>query len=407
MKVLHIARRFTTSAWGGTESVVSSLVREQLARGDQAHLLATAALDTPGPDRVLGVPVTRFSSSYTRVGLGAAARLALDHKGGNPLSAGMLWRMLREPGVDVFHCHTMQRLAGQVRFAARLKRRPYVVQLHGGEFAVPDEEVEEMLRPTVGTLDWGKVPSALLGTRRFLADADLVLVLSHQEAERARERLAGTRVEVLPNGVEPGWLESGDRDRGRVTLGIPKSAPIALTVARIDPQKGQELIPSVLAANPDLHGVLVGPITVAGYDERILRAASEAGVADRLHLLGGMAPESPELADLFAAADVFLLPSRHEPFGIVVLEAWAAGLPVVASDTGGLHELIRPGRDGVVLPPGDREAFAGAVASVLATAGRGAALADAGRRRVHTDFTWRAVARKLALMYGELTGGES
>jgi glycosyltransferase involved in cell wall biosynthesis len=405
MKILHVARRFTAAAWGGTESVVSSLVREQLQRGDASELLATAALDHPGAETLLGVPVTRFPYTYARVPLGAEARAALDNKGGNPLAPAMLARLLREPGVDVYHCHTMQRLAGQVRFAAKIRRRPYVVQLHGGEFAVPTDEVREMMRPTARTFDWGKVPSALLGTRQFLSDADLVLVLSCEELKRARRELPGTRVEILPNGVDPAWLDAGDADRGRGTLGIPEGAPVALTVARVDPQKGQELVPTVLAANPDLHAVLIGPVTVPGYDDTVRIRATEAGVADRLHLLGGMKPESPELADAFAAADFFLLPSRHEPFGIVVLEAWSAGLPVVVSDAGGLGELVRPGVDGLIVPTGDGDAFAHAVATVLAMNRRGADLAEAGRRRVLQDYTWTAVARRLGRLYEELTSG--
>jgi glycosyltransferase involved in cell wall biosynthesis len=176
-----------------------------------------------------------------------------------------------------------------------------------------------------------------------------------------------------------------------------------LTVARVDPQKGQELVPTVLAANPDLHAVLIGPVTVPGYDDTVRIRATEAGVADRLHLVGGMKPESPDLADAFAAADLFLLPSRHEPFGIVVLEAWSAGLPVVVSDAGGLGELVRPGVDGLLAPTGDGDAFAHAVATVLAMSRRGADLAEAGRRRVLQDYTWTAVARRLGRLYEELT----
>lgn len=399
MKVLHVARRFTPNAWGGTESVVASLVREQLRRGDQARLHCTSALDRPGAERLMGVEVLRHHYSYARFPLGAGPRLALDSKGGNPLSPGLFWKMLREPDLDVLHCHTMQRLAGQVRWVARRRNVPYVVQLHGGEFAVPDDERKEMTAPARRTLDWGKAPSALLGTRGFLRDADLVLVLSREELRRGRELYPKTRFAELPNAVDPSWLKSGDRSRGRQALGLPGSAKVALTVARVDPQKGQEMIPAVLAQTPDLHAVLVGPVTVPGHDEVVRHAARGAGVADRLHLVGSLKPESSDLADAFAAADLFVLPSRHEPFGIVALEAWAAGLPVVATRVGGLGDLVRDGVDGVLVAPGDEDQLASAVCALLERPENMRAFGDAGERRVREEFSWHAVTERLRELY--------
>jgi glycosyltransferase involved in cell wall biosynthesis len=406
MKIVHVARRFTANAWGGTESVVASLVREQLRRGDDSRLLCTSALDERGEGELMGVPVERFGYTYGRVPLSKAARGALDRKGGNPLAPAMLWRMLNEPGVDLLHCHTMQRLAGQVRWSARRRGIPYVVQLHGGEFAVPEEEVQEMIAPTRHSLDWGKAPSALLGTRAFLRDADLILVLSRQELERGRARYPNTRIEQLPNAVETSWLEAGDRRRGRAALGLPEGTPVALTAARIDPQKGQELIPEILARVPALHAVLVGPVTVAGYEREVRSVAEGLGVADRLHLIGSLEPESETLADTFAAADLLLLPSRHEPFGIVALEAWAAGLPVVAARVGGLAELVRHGKDGFLAASGDASALAEAVANLTGNLLLARAMGDAGKRRVIDHYSWTAITERLDTLYASLDVGK-
>ncbi len=402
MKVLHVARRFTANAWGGTESVVASLVREQLRRGDDSRLMCTSALDERGESELMGVPVQRCGYTYGRVPLSTAARRALDRKGGNPLAPAMLWSMLREPGVDLLHCHTMQRLAGQVRWVARRRGLPYVVQLHGGEFAVPNEEIREMSAPARRSLDWGKAPSALLGTRGFLRDADLILVLTREELERGRKRFPNTRLEQLPNAVEASWLAAGDRHRGRATLGVPEGAPVALTAARVDPQKGQELVPEILARVPALHVVLVGPVTVAGYDRKVRLAAERLGVADRLHMLGSLEPESRTLADAFAAADLFLLPSRHEPFGIVALEAWAAGLPVVASKVGGLAELVRHGEDGYLAPSGDAARLAEAVSGLTTDPSLARAMGEAGKRRVVEHYSWTAVVDRLEKLYASL-----
>ena len=404
MRILHIARRFTATAWGGTEAVVTALARAQRAAGHDAELLATAAFSRPGRDEVLGVPVRRFGYTYGRFPLSRAGRRALDAKGGNPLSPGLLRALLAAPRPDILHCHTMQRLAGQVRFAARRLGVPYVVQLHGGAFDVPEAEVREMAAPARRTLDWGKVPAALLGSRGFLRDADLVLVLSEAERLRASAALPGTRVERLPNGVDAARLAGGDRVRGRARLGLHADEPLLLTVARIDPQKDQLAIADLLATLPGVHAALAGPTTVPGYDAAIVARAHLLGVADRLHLLGPVAPESAELADLYRAADLFVLPSRHEPFGIVVLEAWACGLAVVASRVGGLAELVSPERTGVLVTPGAPAELALAVARLLRDPATRRELGDAGRAEVAVHYAWSAIAARLEEFYRELAG---
>jgi glycosyltransferase involved in cell wall biosynthesis len=298
----------------------------------------------------------------------------------------------------------MQRLAGQVRFAARRLGVPYVVQLHGGAFDVPEAELREMAAPARRTLDWGKVPAALLGSRGFLRDADLVLVLSETERVRAAAALPGTRIERLANGVDATRFASGDRARGRARLGLHAAEPLLLTVARVDPQKDQLAIADLLAVLPGVHAALAGPVTVPGYDADIVARAHLLGVADRLHLLGPVTPESSELADLYRAADLFVLPSRHEPFGIVVLEAWACGLAVVASRVGGLAELVSPERTGVLVTPGAPAELALAVGRLLRDPAKRRELAEAGRAEVEVHYAWSAIAAHLEELYREIAG---
>ncbi len=402
MRIIHVARRFTPASWGGTETVIAALVKEQLLMGHQAELLCTAALDRPGSETACGVPVRRFPYTYARIPCPAGVRAALDRKGGNPLSPRLLAALLSAPRTDVFHCHTMQRLAAHVRVASRLRKIPYAVQLHGGEFAVPADEVKEMLAPTAKSLDWGKIPSVLLGTRRFLKDASLVLVLSEEEERRARSALPGVRVERLPNGVDPCHADGGDGTRARMRWGVPLDAPLILTVARVDPQKGQEFIPDVLAANPGAHAVLAGPVTVPGYDAKVKERGSALGVLPRIHFTGPLLPLSAEIADLYRAATVFLLPSRHEPFGIVVLEAWAAGVPVVASRVGGLASLVKDGVSGFLVPAGEPQGFASAATRLIQDRNLAASFVEAARREVREQYSWPAVAARLENFYREV-----
>ena len=110
------------------------------------------------------------------------------------------------------------------------------------------------------------------------------------------------------------------------------------------------------------------------------------GLPGRVRLVGSVEPESDRHAGLLAALDTFVLPSRHEPFGIVVLEAWAAGRPVIVSEVGGLQRLVDGGEDGLFIDSGDVEGLAGQMAAVMAP-GVASKLAHAGREKMLREYT--------------------
>lgn len=175
-----------------------------------------------------------------------------------------------------------------------------------------------------------------------------------------------------------------------------------LCVARIDRQKNQMLLVEALARNPALTVRLVGPVTQPDYRAELEARAAELGVAGRLSFAGGLRPGSTELVAEYHAADVFVLPSRHEPFGIVVLEAWAAGLPVVASDVGGLGRLCaaHPGA-ALVFPPGDDAALDAALARLASDQALRASLSEAGFKAA-ADYDWHLLSDRLVRFYGEM-----
>ena len=144
---------------------------------------------------------------------------------------------------------------------------------------------------------------------------------------------------------------------------------------------------------------LVGPVTQEDYREEIEKRARELGVSGRLELTGALKSGSKELVAAYHAADVFVLASRHEPFGIAVLEAWAAGVPVVASDVGGLGKLLaaHPGA-AVPFPPGDANRLDGAIAEALANA---EALRSAGLEAARL-YDWKTLSSRLVEFYGEV-----
>ncbi len=129
------------------------------------------------------------------------------------------------------------------------------------------------------------------------------------------------------------------------------------------------------------------------------RHAGELGVTDGVHFVGRL--DRGEVADAMAGAEALVVPSRLEPFGIVILEGWRAGTAVVATNRGGPPELVRDGKDGVLVDPFDVSGFAGALEMLLGDATRRNAIARAGRKRV-AAFAWSEVAGRYRALYAEV-----
>ena len=399
MRVAHVLRRLSFDDWGGTEQVVWNLARAQVRAGHEVRVFATTALcPTPRETRE-GLEILRFPPVYPWWPMTAATRIRLDRKGGNPFVPGLA-RALREWAPDVIHCHAMGRIAELcIRVAEKTGAR-CAVSLHGGGANVPAAEAASLRAPTRRLLPWGKIlDKALRRTRRIPEDAGGIVCVGEDEAELWRAR--HPRVLFLPNGVDVALFEPKPSDHSTIR---PSDHPTVLCVARIDRQKNQMALVEALARDPRLSVRLVGPATEPDYLEALRARAAELGAADRLSVAGALPPGSPELAAEYRAADVFALPSRHEPFGIVVLEAWAAGLPVVASNVGGLGRLCaaHPGA-ALVFDPADPSALSAALSRVLADPALAASLAAAGRAAAR-DYDWTALAARLSDFYATLPG---
>jgi glycosyltransferase involved in cell wall biosynthesis len=167
-------------------------------------------------------------------------------------------------------------------------------------------------------------------------------------------------------------------------LPAPPGALRLLAMGRLHRNKGFDIAIRALAELPGAHLSIAG----AGPEGAALAAlAREAGVADRVAFLGWRA----DVGALLAACDIFVCPSRHEPLGNVVLEAWSARRPVVAAAAAGPAELIEDGVTGLLVPVGDAAALAAAIRGLAASPQRAARLAAAGRAAFERDFTEAAV----------------
>jgi D-inositol-3-phosphate glycosyltransferase len=214
------------------------------------------------------------------------------------------------------------------------------------------------------------------------------------------------RIRVVAPGVDHAFFGPGHRPQARRALGLAEHAPLLLFVGRIQPLKGADVAVRALAemkGHPEAHLLVVGGPSGPRGDEHLAalrKLVDDLGLAERVRF------EEPQphelLSTYYRAADVCVVPSRSESFGLVALEAAACGTPVVAASVGGLTTLVEDGHTGFVVDPSTPQAFARAASGILADpllAERLATTAVVRSRR----YTWAQAASVLRATYEELT----
>ena len=389
MRIAHVIRRLSFDDWGGTEQVVWNLAKAQAKAGHEVRIFATTALCATPHEVVEGLEITRFRPIYPWWPMPKRLVAELDRKGGNPFVPG-LGRALRAWKPDVIHCHAMARIA-ELCLRTGGRGITCVISLHGGGANVPAAEAKSLRSPTRGLLPWGKMVDYALGwTRRVPEDFGGIVCVGEDEYLHYKAR--HPHVMFLPNGVDAELFGGAKAERAR-------NGSTVLCVARIDRQKNQMLLVEWLGHHPHASLRLVGPVTQPNYKAELEARAAALGVADRLVIVGALKPGSPELLAEYGRADAFVLPSRHEPFGIVVLEAWAAGVPVVASDVGGLGRLCaaHPGA-ALTFPPDNPNLMENAMDRLFSSDSVRNDLVQAGHLAVQ-NYDWRTLCENLVAFY--------
>ena len=236
--------------------------------------------------------------------------------------------------------------------------------------------------------------------------ADAICV-SCTEEERQFRRIYGDprgRIEIVAPGVEHAFFAPGDQRGARTALGLPLGSPVLLFVGRIQPLKGPDVAVRALAElrRPDALLMIVGGASGTDGSEEMCRLQA---LIDELGLAGQVRFVAPQphhiLSTYYRAADVVLVPSRSESFGLVALEASACGIPVVAAAVGGLLTLVDHGETGFLVPGRSPAEFARHVADILDDPARAAALGAAATRRAQR-YTWAFAAARLRRVYDDL-----
>jgi glycosyltransferase involved in cell wall biosynthesis len=396
-------RRFSLQKWGGTESVVFNLAREYTRSGVESPVFCTEMFAKPGCEQVEQVAIHRFPYVFPWLFLGEEAKAKLRLKGGSPLSFSLFRALYKEPGLSLIHAHVQHRLGGIARTVARLRGIPYVVSIHGGYLTLPEEQTEKMRDPFRGKFEWGRGFGLLLGARRVLEDADAIICVGRDEHEIMQKKYPGKSC-YMPNGVRTDLFRDAAPEPFRQKYGLGPDEPFVLCVSRIDYQKNQLLLVRAFArfavTHPRWKLILVGPVTVEQYRKEILEEVRKAGLEARVLLIPGFQPDDPLLPSAYKAASVFVLPTVHEPFGIVILEAWAAGTPVVATRIGGIPGFTHDGKDILLFEKNDEAALVNHLERVAEDGALRSVLTSGATREV-SHYDWTAIARQMRDVYTE------
>lgn len=313
-----------------------------------------------------------------------------------------LYSMREGVRYDVVHAHYW--LSGWTAYL--LKRYwnvPFSLMFHTTahmkNIVSPETEHETALR--------SKIEEKLVGL------ADSLIAANPDEAADLiwRQRCESAKICTIPPGVDTELFQPLDRSMCRSELGIASDEQVVLFVGRIDPIKGLDTLLAAAtyvnsAGSPARFHIVGGDVdesgTPVGMLARLVDRARTLGIEDRL-VLWGSQPQD-RLPVFYSAADVVLVPSRYESFGLVAVEAMASGTPVVASRAGGLIFTIEDGRTGYLVPIGDGQAHGQRILELLDDTAKRDSFGNAAQISA-SRFSWSVVASSIVHVYERLAEG--
>lgn len=378
---------------GGLGRHVDALARELAAAGNDVRVVTRGAAASMVDEVRDGVRVRRAAVDPIAVDFTTESLLAWAQVAEHALVRAAL-PVVRRWRPDVVHAHDW--LVAQTGVTlAQVTGAPLVATIHATEAGRHAGWLPEPLNLAIHSVE------------RWLAhEAAAVITCSkamHDEATQLFE-LPGGRITVVPNGIDPARWRVTPAARAAARERVVGDTPLLVFAGRLAHEKGLQTLLDALPALRRVHPGLRLLVAGTGGFEEHLRARSRKLRVGRAVWWTGFVAEA-ELAPLLAAADVAVVPSLYEPFGIVALEAAAVRTPLVVAETGGLRDLVTSGVAAASFPPGDATALAGAVGGILADPLGAQRAAARAARVIRRDYTWRAVAGHTAEVYLRAAGG--
>ena len=387
MRVLIVSWEFPPLLVGGLGRHVAELAPELAKLGHEVRVLTRGSGSRPSTELVAGCTVHRAAADGLDIDLGSESVLAWSQAFEHALvRAGLA--MLADWQPQVIHAHDW--LVAQTAITLhQVSGAPVVATMHATEHGRRQGWLAEPLARAIHSVE-----------RWLCGQAGRVIVCSQFMADEVRQLygLPAAKVAVIGNAVREPQTGAGEQPTPTDRPPECGGRPLIAFAGRLVHEKGvQELIkalPLLRKRFPDVHAVIAG---TGGQLAEQRDRAERYGVAELISWPGFL--DHDALHRLLAAADVVVVPSVYEPFGMIALEAQLAGTPVAATDTGGLTELVEHGVTGVRFASQDPSALADAVALLLDNPKLAARMARTAQQRARSDFSWPQVARRTAAVY--------
>lgn len=347
----------------------------------------------------------------------------------------------------VYHernCRTLRLTAGPQKFIPRDRLFPYLEEFTKGVIALQDKRQPYTLIHTnywlsgwigmrlkrfqdikqvhtnhsLASVKYGTIPSQKLppiANIRLEAEAaclrsvDCMIATSPQEKELLSLASLRKDIEFIPCGTDINRFGRISQIEARILLCLEEKLKVVLYVGRFDPTKGIDILINAIAQSdfykyPNLRLILIGGSRPGQVDEkefqRIKNVVQSLGLQNITIFVGNVSHET--LSMYYAAADVCVVPSYYESFGLVAIEAMASGTPVVASNTGGLRFTVVNEVTGLLVPPRDTIALSNSIDRILKNLPLAKKLGEAGRERVRQSFSWEKTVNQISNLYVSL-----
>jgi glycogen synthase len=387
-RVLVLSWEFPPLIAGGLARHVRKLSEQLAAQGVDVHVLTLGLPDSPAEEEVDGVLVHRIHEPPKPTEL-AEFVTWIEHVNADMLAAGV--ELGDRFSFDLVHGHEWL-VAHAGRLLARRFRCPWVVTFHATEYGRHQGWVNKHPQSHIHAVE-----------RRMARGSDCVITCSHYMREHVADifGLDEGRVHVIPNGIDPSELQPvDDLDALRARFAAPEEK-LVLLAGRLQYYKGFQLaLEAMPRVNRRLGGGVRFLVAGSGTHEAELKAqARKLGLARRGTFLGWIGDDV--LHSLYRIADLCVVPSIYEPFGLVALEAMASGCPCIVADTGGLREVVPNEQVGLRFRSRDPRSLATMMERVLADDElRDRLVAEASEHVL--SFDWADVAQQTAAVYEDL-----
>jgi glycogen(starch) synthase len=390
-RVLILSWEYPPLIEGGLARHVRKLSEGLADQGVEVHVLTRGGEESPAEELVAGVNVHRVIEPTRPTDLGEFVAW-VERMNSDMLAAGV--ELGDRYDFDLVHGHDWL-VAMACDHLARRFDAPLVATIHATEHGRHQGWVDKHPQ------------SHIHGVERWITNrADRVIACSFYMREQIADifGVPEERISVIPNGIDPDDLQPHSEPelaRLRGEFARPEEK-LVLLIGRLVYEKGFQLaleaMPEMIRQAPGTRFLVAGSGT---HEQELRRQAAELGLLGHGAFLGWIGDDV--LHSLYRIADVCVVPSIYEPFGLVALEAMASGCPCIVADTGGLREVVPDDAAGLRFPARDPEALAEVAVRVLREEALGPRLIDEGLRHIRS-FDWADVAESTAELYGELAG---